>query len=157
MKPQVDVDKFNDAQHPEIEGLQEIETFEYIPKSKLPPKNRYVDLIWKYRRKRCPDGSLKKHKARLCVNGSRNIQGIDYMESFAPVVQWSTIRMVNTLAAMHNLKGKQIDFTQAFPQAKLKEDIYLIFPAGYEHMNDEWAIKPCTSIEKLVPQTQQDI
>jgi hypothetical protein len=29
--------------------------------------------------------------------------------------------MVNTLAAMHNLKGKQIDFTQAFPQAKLKE------------------------------------
>jgi hypothetical protein len=41
--------------------------------------------------------------------------------------------MLNTLAAMHNLKGKQIDFTQAFPQAKLKEDIYLRFPAGFEH------------------------
>jgi hypothetical protein len=38
--------------------------------------------------------------------------------------------MVNTLAAMHNLKGKQIVFTQAFPQAKLKEDIYLRFSAG---------------------------
>jgi hypothetical protein len=59
------------------------------------------------------------------MNGSRHIQGIDYAESFAPVVQWSTIRMVNTLAAMHNLKGKQIDFIQAFLQAKLKEDIYL--------------------------------
>jgi hypothetical protein len=33
--------------------------------------------------------------------------------------------MVNTLAAMHSLKGKQIDFTQAFPQAKLKEDIFI--------------------------------
>jgi hypothetical protein len=75
------------------------------------------------------------------VNGSRQIQGIDYTESFAPVVQWSTIRMVNTLAAMHNLKGKQIDFTQAFPQAKLKEDIYLRFLAGFEHKNDKWALK----------------
>jgi hypothetical protein len=37
-KRQVDADKFVDAQHPEIERLQEIETFEYIPKSKIPPK-----------------------------------------------------------------------------------------------------------------------
>jgi hypothetical protein len=66
--------------------------------------------------------------------------------------------MVNTLAAMHNLKGKQIDFTQAFQQAKLKEDIYLRFPAGFEHKNKEWALKMkrnlyglvCTSITKLV-------
>jgi hypothetical protein len=49
--------------------------------------------------------------------------------------------MVNTLAAMHNLKGKQIDFTQAFPQEKLKEDIYLRFPAGFEHKNEKWALK----------------
>jgi hypothetical protein len=86
----------------------------------LPPKTRYLDLMWTYRRKRCPDGPLKKYKVRLCGNGSRQIQGIDYTESFVAMFQWSTIRMVNTLAAMHNLKGKQIDFTQAFPQAKLK-------------------------------------
>jgi hypothetical protein len=49
--------------------------------------------------------------------------------------------MVNTLAAMHNLKGKQIDVTQAFPQAKLKEDIYLRFSAGFEHKNEKWALK----------------
>jgi hypothetical protein len=49
--------------------------------------------------------------------------------------------MVNTLAAMHNLKGKQIDFTQAFPQAKLKEDICLRFLAGLEHKNEKWALK----------------
>jgi hypothetical protein len=69
------------------------------------------------------------------VNGSRQIQGIDYTESFAPVVQWGNISMVNTLAATHNLKGKHIDFTQAFPQIKLKGDIYLRFPAGFEHKN----------------------
>jgi hypothetical protein len=42
--------------------------------------------------------------------------------------------MVNTLAAMHDLKGKQIDFAQVFTQAQLKEDIYLRFPAGLEHL-----------------------
>jgi hypothetical protein len=84
------------------------------------------------------------------VNGSKKIQGIDYMESFAPVVQWSTIRMVNTLAAMHNLKGKKIDFTQAFPQAKLKEDIYLRFPASFEHKNDKWALKLKQNLYGLV-------
>jgi hypothetical protein len=84
------------------------------------------------------------------VNGSRQIQGIDYTEYFAPVVQWSTIRMVNTLAAMHNLKGKQIDFTQAFPQAKLKKYIYLRFPAGFEHKNDKWALKLKRNLYGLV-------
>jgi hypothetical protein len=48
--------------------------------------------------------------------------------------------MVNTLASMHNLKGKQIDFTQSFPQAKLKVDSYLRFPAGFEHKNDKLAL-----------------
>jgi hypothetical protein len=66
------------------------------------------------------------------MNGSRKIQGIDYTESSVAVVQWSTICMVNTPAAMHNLIGKHIDFTHAFPQAELKEDIYLQFPAGFE-------------------------
>jgi hypothetical protein len=72
------------------------------------------------------------------------------MESFAPMVQWSTIRMVNTLAAMHNLKGKQIDFTQAFPQAKLKEDIYLRFLAGFEHKSEKWALKLKLNLYGLV-------
>jgi hypothetical protein len=141
MKRQVDANKFVEAQRPDIDGLMDINTFKFIPKINLPPRTRYLDLIWTYRRKRRPDGSLKKYKARLCVNGSRQIQGIDYTESFAPLVQWSTIRMVNILAAMHNIKGKQIDFNQAFPQAKLREDIYLRFPAGFEHKNDKWALK----------------
>jgi hypothetical protein len=78
MKRQVDADKFVQAQRPEIEGLQELGTFEYIPKAKIPPKTRYLDLIGTYRRKRRPDGSLKKYKAGLCINGSRQIQVIDY-------------------------------------------------------------------------------
>jgi hypothetical protein len=78
MKRQVDANKFIEAQIPEIDGLMDIHTFEFIPKINLPPKTRYLDLIWTYRHKRRHDGSLKKYKARLCVNGSRQIQGINY-------------------------------------------------------------------------------
>jgi hypothetical protein len=106
MKRQVDAHKFIEAQRPEIDGLMDIHTFEFIPKINLPPRTIYLDLIWTYRRKHRPDGFLKKYKARLYVNGSRQIQGINYIESFAPMVQWSALCMVNTLAAMHNLKGK---------------------------------------------------
>jgi hypothetical protein len=150
MKRQVDASKCVDAQRPEVKGLMDIHIFEFIHKTKLPAKTRYLDLLWTYRQNRRPDRSLKKYKSRLCINGSREIQCIDYTESFARVVQWSTICMVNTLAAMHNLKGKHIDFTEAFPQAKLKEDIYLRFPAGFKHKNKKWAIKLKQNLYRLV-------
>jgi hypothetical protein len=54
------------------------------------------------------------------------------------------------IAAMNNLKGKNIVFTQAFPQTKLKEDKYLQFPTGYEHLNDEWEIKLKRNLYGLV-------
>jgi hypothetical protein len=150
MKRQVDAHKFINAKTPEIEGLVDIHSFKATPKTKLPAKTRDLDLIWTYILKCCPYGSLKKYKARLCFNGRRHIHCINYTESFAPILQWSTIFMVNTLAAMQNLKGKQINFTRAFPQAKLKEDIYLRFPAGFEHRNEEWALKLKRNLYGLV-------
>jgi hypothetical protein len=86
MKRQVNAKQFIEAQRPEIEGLMDINTFEFIPKINLPPRTRYIDLIWTYRHKGRPDGSLKQYKAHLCVNGSRQIRGIDYTESLAPMV-----------------------------------------------------------------------
>jgi hypothetical protein len=48
MKRQVDAHKFTEAQRPEIKGLMDINTFEFIPKTKLLAKARYLDLIWTY-------------------------------------------------------------------------------------------------------------
>jgi hypothetical protein len=73
MKRQVDVQKFVEAQRPEGDGLMDINTFAFTPKIDLPPQTQYLELIWTYRRKQRPDGYLNKYKARLCVNGSRQI------------------------------------------------------------------------------------
>jgi hypothetical protein len=50
----------------------------------------------------------------------------------------------------HAQSKRQTNITQAFPQAKLKEDIYLKFPAGFEHKNDKWALKLKRNIYGLV-------
>jgi hypothetical protein len=78
MKRQVDTNTFIEAQRPKIEGLMDINISEFIPKINLPPKTRYLDLTWTYRHKCHPDGFLKKYKECLCMNGSRQIQDIDY-------------------------------------------------------------------------------
>jgi hypothetical protein len=55
MKRQVDANTFIEAQQPEIEGLMDINTFKFTPQINLPPKTRYLNIIWTYRRKRRPD------------------------------------------------------------------------------------------------------
>jgi hypothetical protein len=47
-------------------------------------------------------------------------------------------------------KRQKKDFTQAFPQEKLKEDMYLRFPAGFEHKHDKWALKLKRNLYRLV-------
>jgi hypothetical protein len=63
MKRQLYLNNFIEAQRSEMDGLMDIKTFEFITKTKLRAKTRFLDLIWAYRRKRRPDGSLKKYKA----------------------------------------------------------------------------------------------
>ena len=53
---------------------------------------------WAFRAKRFPDGRKRKLKARFCVRGDKQIEGIDYFETYAPVVSWSTVRLMFTMA-----------------------------------------------------------
>jgi hypothetical protein len=59
---------------------------------------RVLPMKWALRLKRYPDGLAKKFKARFCVRGDRQVEGIDYFETWAPVVQWPTVRSMMILA-----------------------------------------------------------
>jgi hypothetical protein len=108
-----------------------MDVFEYKHINTLPPKARLLSSIWSYRRKRRPNGTLLKYKARICVDGSQQQLGRDYWESHAPVVSWSTIRLVLLLATILNLKSRQVDYTQAFPQAELNDPVFMRMPQGW--------------------------
>ena len=89
-----------------------------------------IMMIWSFKRKRHPDGSFKKCKARLCCHGGQQQLGVNFWDTYSPVVSWSSVRILLTLAKLHNLHTQSVDFVQAYPQADIKYPIYLKVPAG---------------------------
>ena len=65
------------------------------------------------------------------------MSGVDYEESFSPVVQWSTVRLLLILSIVHGLHTRQVDYVNAFAQSELTADreIFMELPQGYTHMN----------------------
>jgi Reverse transcriptase (RNA-dependent DNA polymerase) len=71
-----------------------------------------------------PDGTVRKLKARFCVRGDRQLEGVDYFDTFAPVVNWITVRLMLVLSILLDLATKQIDYTAAFVHAPIDRDPY---------------------------------
>ena len=58
------------------------------------------------------------------------VWGENYWETYAPVVNWLSARLLMMVARIHGLSSKSIDFVLTFPQADLDVDIYMEIPAG---------------------------
>ena len=126
-----DADKFVTTQAMEIKGLMASGVMKAHPCTSLPKGARLLSSLWSYRRKRLPDGTLLNHKACLCVNGKEQPLGHDYWETYAPMASWSTICLLLLLSTMMNLKTRQVDYNQAFPQAKLHDPVFIKAPQGW--------------------------
>jgi hypothetical protein len=68
---------------------------------------------------------------RLCVDGSQQQHERDFWETYAPVVSWSTVHLVLLLSSILNPKSRQVDYTQAFPQAELSDPVFMRMPQGW--------------------------
>mmetsp|Transcript_9530 Transcript_9530/g.13787 ORF Transcript_9530/g.13787 Transcript_9530/m.13787 type:complete len:125 (-) Transcript_9530:1663-2037(-) len=91
---------FVKTQVPEIRGLEKLHVFQYMKRTSLPTGARLLNAIWSYRRKRKPTGELLKLKSRICTDGSQQKYGIDYWQTYAPVVNWSTDRLSLVLSTI---------------------------------------------------------
>src|SRR6188768_1720778 len=83
------------------------------------------------------NGNIKKYKARLVAKGFTQKYGIDFVETFAPVAKFKSIRVLAALAAMLKLNAFQDDIPTAFLKGNLKETIWMEQPKGYEVGNPE--------------------
>jgi hypothetical protein len=86
------------------------------------PWMNVLPSTWAFKCKRYPDGLIKKLKARFCVRGDRQRAGVDYFETFAPVVSWTTVRLMLILSLILNLSTRQVDYTAAFLHADIDVD-----------------------------------
>ena len=93
----------------ELTSLEDMDVYEEVNRYEA-KGNPILDSTWAFKRKRYPDGSIRKLKGRLCVRGDQQIEGIDFFETYAPVVQWATVRMLLIISFTHKLTTKQVDY-----------------------------------------------
>ena len=123
---------FVSAMEKEIQDHESRGHWTIVTRSSLPQNAKPIKAIWSFKRKRRPDGTLLKHKARLCAHGGMQQWGDNYWETYSPVVNMLSVRLLLSLAKIYNLDSKAIDFVLAFPQADLDVDIWMYLPIGFQ-------------------------
>lgn len=103
-------------------------TWSLVPR---PQNANVVDCKWVYKLKRDHTCAVKRYKARLVAKGFSQQLGLDYHETFSPVVKATTIRAVLSLAATQRWPLRQLDVQNAFLHGDLKETVYLQQPPGF--------------------------
>jgi hypothetical protein len=105
----------------EYKALMDNGTWRLIPR---PLGANVVTGKWIYKHKFHSDGSLARHKARWVVQGFSKQHGVDYDETFSPVVKPATIRVVLSSAAYRHRSIHQLDVKNAFLHGHLDETVY---------------------------------
>lgn len=106
------------AMKEEIHMIEKNQTWELVD---LPKHKDVIGLKWIYKTKFKEDGSIQKHKARLVAKGYSQQSGIDFTETFAPVVRMETIRVVLDLLLNLNFKSINWMSNRHFSMAILKK------------------------------------
>ena len=131
-----DADAWRQACQRELQAFKEHNTYELVP---LPADHRALGTRWvlTIRGKNMP-------KARLVAQGHRQIEGIDYTETFAPVVRYDSVRVFLALSACLRLTIHQMDVNTAFLNSPIDETVYVRQPPYFldaQHPDYVWKLK----------------
>nr|GEX55455.1 hypothetical protein [Tanacetum cinerariifolium] len=97
----------------------------------LPPNAKVVKSKWIYKKKMDMDGKVHIYKARLVAKGCTQTYGVDYEETFSPVVDIRAIRILIAIAAYYDYEIWKMDIKTAFLNGFLEEEIYMEQPEGF--------------------------
>ncbi|RVW89378.1 Retrovirus-related Pol polyprotein from transposon RE1 [Vitis vinifera] len=121
-----------EAMQTEIAALHKNQTWDLVD----PPKDvNIIGCKWVYKLKYKSDGSVDRYKARLVARGFNQTFGLDYFETFSPVVKAATIRIVLTITLSYRWELRQLDVQNAFLNGDLVEQVYMAQPPGFLHPN----------------------
>lgn len=116
------------AMYEELEAQLKNHTWDVV----TPRKHiNIVGCKWVFTIKRHADGSIDRFKARLVAKGFTQRPGLDYNETFSPVVKPATIRLVLSVSVSNHWPIRQFDVNHAFLQGQLDDEVYMMQPPGF--------------------------
>ena len=124
----LDDPRWRAAMDAELAALHRNKTWRLVP---APPGVNLIDSRWVFKVKQNPDGSIERFKARLVAKGFKQHHGIDYDDTFSPVVKATTIHVILSLAATQGWHMQQLDVDNAFLHGYLEEEVYMVQPPGF--------------------------
>ena len=127
-----DRDNWKIAMNKEYSAIMSNNTWELC---KLLPDRTKTGCRWVYEIKL--QGSDVIYKARLAAKGYSQIKGVDYDETFAPVVRLASVRLLFSIAAVEDWGIVHYDLNSAFLQGKLEKPVYISQPEGYVKKGSE--------------------
>lgn len=98
----------------------------------LPAGKKAIRCKWVFKQKSDENGNVTRHKARLVAKGCSQKPGIDFNEIFSPVVRYTSIRYLFSIAAQYDLLVYQMDAVTAFLQGDLYEEVYMQQPEYFD-------------------------
>ncbi|KAK2992688.1 hypothetical protein RJ640_029945 [Escallonia rubra] len=112
----------------EINAIVKNKTWSLVP----PYSSQNINgCKWVFHIKHKTDGTLDKYKVRLVAKGFHQRPGIDFTETFSPIVKPTTIRLLLTFFVFYKWPLYQLDVNNAFLQGSLEEEVYMSQPLGF--------------------------
>ncbi|OMO94717.1 Integrase, catalytic core [Corchorus capsularis] len=115
------------AMSDEVNALLRNGTWKLVPST---PSQNVIGCKWIFKVKRNSDGSISRYKARLVAKGFNQRPGVDFQETFSPVVKPTTIRIILSIATQRKWMVLQLDVNNAFLHGTLNETVYMKQPPG---------------------------
>jgi hypothetical protein len=117
---QPDAKEFVQAVIKEVNGHMDCNYWTLKKRSEVPEDVQIIPSVWSMRCKRdLTMNEIKSHKAWLNLHGRKQIYGMNYYETYAPVVTWFAIRLMIIFGIIFCWALPQVDFVMSYPQAPI--------------------------------------
>ena len=118
----LDADKWNKALDYEIDQLEKLGTWVV---ENLPKGHTAIPCSEVLKIKRGPEGEIQSYRIRILAGGHRQVEGVNYTETFSPAAKMPTVCIVLANAAEQDWEIDHVDVKSAYLNATLKETVYM--------------------------------
>ncbi|KAK1695174.1 hypothetical protein QYE76_011871 [Lolium multiflorum] len=144
-----DSNKWQEAMKSEMGSMYDNKVWTLVD---LPDSRKAVENKWIFKRKTDADGNITVYKARLVAKGFRQIQGVDYDETFSPVAKLKSVRILLAIAAFFYYEIWQMDVKTAFLNGDIEEELYMVQPKGFvDPKNADKVLEGSRKVRKKSP------